>query len=67
MMKPKKLNKPMMLIIRILAVAVGAIALFYLALHPNVHSVRFDVIALNIVAERTAHLRHLVAAYEFEE
>ena len=43
------------------------IALFYLALHPNVHSVRFDVIALNIVAERTAHLRHLVAAYEFEE
>lgn len=31
-MKPKKLSKPMMLIIRILAVAVGAVALFYLAL-----------------------------------
>ena len=43
------------------------IALFYLAMHPNIFSVRFDVIALNIVAEHAAHLRHLVGAYEVEE
>ncbi len=43
------------------------IALFYLAKHPAVQAVRFDVIALNIVGEHTARLRHLIGAFEWEE
>lgn len=43
------------------------LALLYLATHPRVMSVRFDVIALNIVAERTARLRHLIGAFEWSE
>lgn len=42
------------------------LALLYLALHPAVTEVRFDVIALNIVGERTARLRHLIGAFEWE-
>jgi hypothetical protein len=30
-------------------------------------SVRFDVIALNIVGDRTARLRHLIGAFEWTE
>lgn len=43
------------------------LALLYLASHPEVNSVRFDVIALNIVGERCARLRHLIGAYEWDE
>jgi putative endonuclease len=43
------------------------LALIYLATHPRVMSVRFDVIALNIVADRTARLRHLIGAFEWTE
>lgn len=40
-------------------------ALLYLATRDLSH-VRFDVIAINIVAERHARLRHLVGAYTFD-
>jgi putative endonuclease len=43
------------------------LALLYLASHPKVMSVRFDVIALNIVGDRTARLRHLIGAFEWTE
>jgi putative endonuclease len=43
------------------------LALLYLATHPFVESLRFDVIALNIVAERTARLRHLIGAFQWTE
>lgn len=43
------------------------LALLYLACHPDVTSVRFDVIALNIVGERCARLRHLIGAYSWDE
>lgn len=42
-------------------------ALMYLALHPECDSIRFDVIALNIIGERTARLRHLVSAFSWDE
>jgi putative endonuclease len=42
-------------------------ALFYMAEHPDVSSARFDVIAINIVGERLAKLRHLVGAYAWDE
>ena len=42
-------------------------ALFYMAEHPEVSSVRFDVIAINIVGERLAKLRHLVGAFAWDE
>ena len=38
----------------------------YLALHPQVDSMRFDVIALNIVGEHNAKLRHLVNAFGYD-
>lgn len=38
----------------------------YLALHPQVDSLRFDVIALNIVGEHNAKLRHLVNAFGYD-
>ena len=40
-------------------------ALLYLATRDLSH-VRFDVIAINIVAERHARLRHLIGAYNFD-
>ena len=43
------------------------LALLYLACHPEAESVRVDVIALNIVGERCARLRHLIGAYQWEE
>jgi putative endonuclease len=42
-------------------------ALYYMAEHPEVSSARFDVIAINIVGERLAKLRHLVGAYAWDE
>ena len=44
-----------------------SIALAYMYSHPRVVSVRFDVIAINIVGERSAKLRHLVGAYCLDE
>jgi putative endonuclease len=41
--------------------------LLYLASHPEVCSVRADVISLTIVGERTARLRHLIGAYQWTE
>lgn len=43
------------------------IALLYLVDHPEIGAIRFDVIAINIVAERNARLRHLVAAYSWDD
>lgn len=43
------------------------IALNYLVLHPEVNSIRFDVIAINVVGESSAKLRHLISAYELDD
>ncbi|MGI6229511.1 MAG: YraN family protein [Tractidigestivibacter sp.] len=43
------------------------IALAYLTDHDELHFVRFDVIAINIVGERNAKLRHLLGAYGWED
>ncbi|MBE6479974.1 MAG: YraN family protein [Atopobiaceae bacterium] len=43
------------------------LALFYFSTHFDLDYVRFDVIALNIVAERTARIRHLVGAFSWED
>ena len=43
------------------------LALLWLAVHPEAEGVRVDVIALNIVGERCARLRHLIGAYSWEE
>lgn len=43
------------------------IALYYLALHPELTSVRFDVIALNLHDNQRAQLRHLVGAFEWDD
>lgn len=43
------------------------IALMYLALHSEYDAVRFDVIAINIVGESLARLRHLIGAYSWED
>jgi len=43
------------------------LALLYLADHPHVSSVRFDVIAINLIAERTARLRHLIGAFSWDD
>ena len=43
------------------------LALLYLATHLDLDYVRFDVIALNIIAERTARVRHLVSAFCWED
>lgn len=42
------------------------LALLYLMCHPEVDSLRFDVMAVNIVGEHTARLRHLVGAFEWD-
>lgn len=42
------------------------LALIYLVCHPEVESLRFDVMAVNIVGEHTARLRHLVGAFEWD-
>ncbi len=43
------------------------IALCYMLQNPEVRYIRFDVIAINVTGERCAHLRHLVAAYAWDE
>ncbi len=44
-----------------------AMALYYLAVNNGVDSVRFDVIALNIIGERSAKLRHLTGAFGWDQ
>ena len=41
--------------------------LLWLAAHPERDAVRFDVIAISIVGERCARLRHLVGAWSWSE
>ena len=43
------------------------LALLHLAAHPTLDRVRVDVIAISIVGERCARLRHLIGAYSWEE
>lgn len=43
------------------------LALCYLLTHPEVEVVRFDVIAISIVGERCARLRHLIGAFSWDE
>lgn len=43
------------------------IALFYIAAHPELISVRFDVIAVSIVGYHSAKIRHLQCAYAWDE
>ena len=42
------------------------LALLHLAAHPTLDRIRVDVIAISIVGERCARLRHLVGAYSWE-
>ncbi|MDD3176842.1 MAG: YraN family protein [Atopobiaceae bacterium] len=42
-------------------------ALLHLAAHPTCNRIRVDVIAISIVGERCARLRHLIGAYSWEE
>ena len=43
------------------------LALWYLVNNPNAHSVRFDVIAINVVSSSSARLRHLIGAFSWDE
>lgn len=43
------------------------LALAYLASHPEVDSLRFDVIALSVIGEGEARLRHLVGAFSWDD
>jgi len=43
------------------------LALMYAALHPALTSIRFDVVAINLVAPSTASLRHLIGAFSWDE
>ncbi len=43
------------------------LALMYLSKHPEVSSIRFDVIAIDVYGERRAHLRHLVSAFGWDD
>lgn len=43
------------------------LALMYLALHPYVQTVRFDVIAITLVAQRSARLRHLISSFVIDQ
>ncbi|WP_303131562.1 YraN family protein [uncultured Olsenella sp.] len=43
------------------------IALSYMLQNGDVRYIRFDVIAINVTGTRCAHLRHLVAAYAWDE
>lgn len=43
------------------------LALAYIGQHPEFSSVRFDVIAIVIIQERMARLRHLVGAFSWDE
>lgn len=43
------------------------LALWYLVKNPGAHSVRFDVIAVNVVSSSSARLRHLIGAFTWDE
>lgn len=43
------------------------LALMYAALHSALTSIRFDVVAINLVAPSTASLRHLIGAFSWDE
>ena len=43
------------------------LALAYIVEHPDVDSIRFDVIALNVVGESQARLRHLRGAFGWDD
>jgi putative endonuclease len=43
------------------------LALAYLMEHPEVFSIRFDVIALNVVGDGSARLRHLFCAFSLDD
>jgi putative endonuclease len=43
------------------------IGLMYMVENPDVRSVRFDVIAVSIVGEQCARLRHLMAAFSWDD
>lgn len=42
-------------------------ALLYLSAHPELVSVRFDVIAINLLGYQRGRLRHLIGAYSWDE
>ena len=44
-----------------------SLGLYYLACHPKLRTLRFDVIAITIVGERCARLRHLMGACEWDD
>ena len=46
---------------------IAAKYLMYAALHPALTSIRFDVVAINLVAPSTASLRHLIGAFSWDE
>jgi putative endonuclease len=43
------------------------LALYYLASHPEVDVIRFDVIAIRIVGVKCAQVRHLMGAFVWDE
>ena len=43
------------------------IAMCYVVDHPDVDTIRFDVIALNVIGDGAARLRHLTAAFECDD
>lgn len=43
------------------------LALMYMAVHPEAHHMRFDVIAINLVMGAGARVRHLISAYGCDE
>lgn len=45
----------------------GLIALAYLMEHPGLYSVRFDVIAVSLISDDHARLRHMLSAFVWED
>jgi putative endonuclease len=43
------------------------LGLYYMACHPETLNVRFDVVAITIVSQETAKLRHLLGAFVWDE
>ena len=44
-----------------------AMALYYCAINSGLDSVRFDVIAINVIGDHNAKLRHIKGAFEWDE
>ena len=42
-------------------------AAYYITLHPDIHSVRFDVIAVNLISDRHAKLRRITNAMSWDD